>query len=70
MSKIKSYAAPQAGAELELYEYDAGELKAEDVEVQVDYCGICHSDLSMIDNEWGFSNRLVDLALLMEKRGL
>ncbi|URN98839.1 NAD(P)-dependent alcohol dehydrogenase [Leclercia adecarboxylata] len=55
MSKIKSYAAPQAGAELELYEYDAGELKAEDVEVQVDYCGICHSDLSMIDNEWGFS---------------
>ena len=56
MSKIKSYAAPQAGAELELYEYDAGELKAEDVEVQVDYCGICHSDLSMIDNEWGFSS--------------
>jgi uncharacterized zinc-type alcohol dehydrogenase-like protein len=55
MSKIKSYAAPQAGAELELYEYDAGELKAEDVEVQVDYCGVCHSDLSMIDNEWGFS---------------
>ena len=55
MSKIKSYAAPQAGAELELYEYDAGDLKAEDVEVQVDYCGICHSDLSMIDNEWGFS---------------
>ncbi|MGM8530914.1 NADPH-dependent aldehyde reductase Ahr [Enterobacter hormaechei] len=56
MSKIKSYAAPQAGAELELYEYDAGELKAEDVEVQVDYCGVCHSDLSMIDNEWGFSS--------------
>jgi len=55
MSIIKSYAAPQAGAELELYEYDAGELGAEDVEVKVEYCGICHSDLSMIDNEWGFS---------------
>ncbi|ARU92704.1 NADPH-dependent aldehyde reductase Ahr [Tatumella citrea] len=55
MSKIKSYAAAQAGAELELYEYDAGELAAEDVEVQVEYCGICHSDLSMIDNEWGIS---------------
>ena len=55
MSKIKSYAAPQAGAELELYEYDAGDLKPEDVEIQVEYCGICHSDLSMIDNEWGFS---------------
>ncbi|MGV7091890.1 NADPH-dependent aldehyde reductase Ahr [Siccibacter turicensis] len=55
MSKIKSYAAPQAGAELELYEYDAGDLKPEDVEIKVEYCGICHSDLSMIDNEWGFS---------------
>jgi uncharacterized zinc-type alcohol dehydrogenase-like protein len=55
MSIIKSYAAKEAGADLELFEYDAGELGQEDVEVQVDYCGICHSDLSMIDNEWGFS---------------
>ncbi|MCL7707480.1 alcohol dehydrogenase catalytic domain-containing protein, partial [Enterobacter kobei] len=55
MTIIKSYAAHEAGAELELYEYDAGELKPEDVEVEVEYCGICHSDLSMIDNEWGIS---------------
>jgi uncharacterized zinc-type alcohol dehydrogenase-like protein len=54
MSIIKSYAAKEAGADLELFEYDAGELGQEDVEVQVDYW-ICHSDLSMIDNEWGFS---------------
>ncbi len=54
MTIIKSYAAKEAGGELELYEYDAGELQPEDVEVRVDYCGICHSDLSMIDNEWGF----------------
>ncbi len=55
MTMIKSYAAQQAGAELELYEYDAGPLAPEDVEVTVEYCGVCHSDLSMIDNEWGFS---------------
>ncbi|WP_054178987.1 NADPH-dependent aldehyde reductase Ahr [Trabulsiella odontotermitis] len=55
MTIIKSYAAKQAGADLEVWEYDAGELMPEDVEVQVDYCGICHSDLSMIDNEWGMS---------------
>lgn len=35
MTIIKSYAAHKAGAELELYEYDAGELKPEDVEVEV-----------------------------------
>ncbi|MEH0833026.1 NAD(P)-dependent alcohol dehydrogenase [Pectobacterium cacticida] len=56
MTIIKSYAAPEAGAALELYEFDAGELQAEDVEVVVDYCGICHSDISMIDNEWGRSS--------------
>ena len=44
MSMIKCYAAKEAGGELEVYEYDPGELKPQDVEVQVDYCGICHSD--------------------------
>ena len=46
MSMIKSYAAKEAGGELEVYEYDPGELKPQDVEVQVDYCGICHSGLA------------------------
>ncbi len=55
MSMIKSYAAKNGG-ELEVYEYDPGELKPQDVEVQVDYCGICHSNLSIIDNEWEFHN--------------
>ncbi|MEJ4046742.1 NADPH-dependent aldehyde reductase Ahr [Erwinia sp. SLM-02] len=53
--KIKSYAALAAGQALELYEYEAGALGAEEVEVEVEYCGVCHSDLSMIDNEWGIS---------------
>lgn len=26
--------------------------------------------LAWYDNEWGFSNRLVDLAVLMDKKGL
>ncbi len=40
MSIIKSYAAKEAGADLSLWEYDAGELQPEDVEVEVEYCGI------------------------------
>ncbi len=55
MSQIKSWAAMAAGAPLTPYEYDPGPLGAEDVEIAVDYCGICHSDLSMLDNEWGMS---------------
>ncbi len=52
---IKAYAATSAGSELALIEYDPGPLGRQDVEIDVDYCGICHSDLSMIDNEWGMS---------------
>lgn len=53
---VTAYAAMQAGGALEKYQFDAGELSPHDVEIDVDYCGICHSDISMIDNEWGFSN--------------
>ena len=52
---IKALAAMKAGGKLEPFEYDPGALGAFEVEIDVDYCGICHSDLSMIDNEWGAS---------------
>ncbi len=52
---IKAYAAFEAKGELKPYEYEPGELGAFEVEIDVDHCGICHSDLSMIDSEWGRS---------------
>ena len=52
---IKAYAAHQPKAELKPFEYHPGELKAHEVELDVHYSGICHSDLSIIDNEWGFT---------------
>src|SRR5579859_1527802 len=52
---IRGWAVQQAGKPLVLSEFDPGPLGAEQVEVAVDYCGICHSDLSMINNEWGMS---------------
>src|SRR6186713_656041 len=54
-SSIKAFAALKKGAPLEAFEFDPGALRAEQVEVAVTHCGICHSDLSMIDNEWGQS---------------
>ncbi len=50
---IKAYAAFEPKGELKPFEYDPGELKAFEVEIDVDYCGICHSDLSVMDSEWG-----------------
>jgi len=52
---IRAYAAFEAGGELRPFEYDPGQLGQNEVEIDVDFCGICHSDLSMVDNEWGIS---------------
>jgi uncharacterized zinc-type alcohol dehydrogenase-like protein len=50
---IQAYAAHEPGGELKPFEYEPGPLGDEEVEINVEYCGICHSDLSMLDNEWG-----------------
>ena len=52
---IKAYAALEAGQPLQAFEYDPGPLGPHDVEIEVESCGICHSDLSMLDNEWGMT---------------
>ncbi len=52
---IHAYAAQQAGGPLEKFSYEVRDLKPNEVEIDVLHCGICHSDLSMIDNEWGMS---------------
>ena len=51
---INAYAALEAGAKLEPFTYDPGPLGAHEVELEVESCGICHSDLSVINDEWGF----------------
>jgi uncharacterized zinc-type alcohol dehydrogenase-like protein len=53
--KVKGYAATQQKAKLTPYSYDLGELGSEQVDIKVSYCGVCHSDLSMINNDWGMT---------------
>lgn len=50
---IKAYAALAPGGELRPFEYDPGPLPPDEVEIDVQFCGICHSDLSVLDNSWG-----------------
>lgn len=52
MGKILALAVRQARGKLEPFTYDPGPLGDEQVEIDVLYCGICHSDLSMRNNEW------------------
>jgi len=55
MSVIHAYAAKAPRAPLEPFEFDPGELGPDQVEIKVTHCGLCHSDISMLDNEWGMS---------------
>jgi uncharacterized zinc-type alcohol dehydrogenase-like protein len=50
-----AYAASGPKSALESFDFDAGELKPEEVEIKVTHCGVCHSDLLMLDNDWGMS---------------
>ena len=52
---IKAYAAMSKGSSLELFEYEAIPLKANEVNIKVESCGICHSDICAIDGSWGIS---------------
>lgn len=49
---VRAYAVSKPKGRLEPFEYNPGPLGDEEVDIAVTHCGICHSDISMIDNEW------------------
>ena len=53
---IRAYAAHEPGGRLERFDFEPGELKPDQVEIDVKACGVCHSDLSMLENQWGMSS--------------
>src|SRR5258708_19790909 len=55
MKEFKAYGALRPNGALEPFSFDPGHLGPEEVEIKVSHCGLCHSDLSMLDNEWGMS---------------
>jgi alcohol/geraniol dehydrogenase (NADP+) len=55
MPEIRGLATHAAGAQLLPYKYSVGELGTHEVEVKITHCGVCHSDVHLIDNDWGLS---------------
>jgi alcohol/geraniol dehydrogenase (NADP+) len=55
MSEIHGFGVHAAGAQLVAYKYDPGALGANEVEIKISHCGVCHSDVHLIDNDWGIS---------------
>jgi uncharacterized zinc-type alcohol dehydrogenase-like protein len=53
--KTLGYAAAAAGAPLAPYSFERREPRADDVAIDIKYCGICHSDIHQVRDEWGGS---------------
>jgi uncharacterized zinc-type alcohol dehydrogenase-like protein len=52
MIKVTGYAAKHSYSRLKKYEFERDDVKAHEVEIDVLYCGVCHSDIHQVKNEW------------------
>ena len=52
MNKVISYAAHSAKEQLVPFTIERREVGAKDIEVEILFCGVCHSDLHTARNEW------------------
>jgi alcohol dehydrogenase (NADP+) len=55
MSKTRAFAALDAKSPLGPFEFERRALRPDDVELEILYCGVCHSDLHQARDEWGGS---------------
>lgn len=55
MKTSYGYAAQSADAPLAPFHFDRRPVGADDVRIEIEFCGVCHSDLHMARNEWNMS---------------
>ena len=52
MTSTKGYAAKKATSPLEPFDFNRREPDSHDVQIEILYCGVCHSDLHIARDEW------------------
>ena len=55
MPTVKAFAAASATAPLGAFEIQRREPGEQDVVIEIAYCGVCHSDIHQVRDEWGHS---------------
>ncbi len=55
MSKVKAYGAKEQKGDLAQMTIERRELQPDDVHIKITYCGVCHSDIHTVNNDWGNS---------------
>ncbi|MEQ5834146.1 NAD(P)-dependent alcohol dehydrogenase [Marinobacter sp. NFXS9] len=56
MSNAKGYAAHSNTSGLAPFSFDRREPRPDDVSIEIDYCGVCHTDIHFVQNDWGVTN--------------
>ncbi len=54
-SNVLAYGAKSLKGKIEELSILRRDCDTHDIEIEIDYCGICHSDIHMVNNDWGFS---------------
>ena len=52
MSKVKAFGAQASDANLEALDIERREVTSNDVKIEIEYCGVCHSDIHQVRNDW------------------
>ena len=55
MSTIKAYGAKSSDADLKEMTIERRDVTDRDVKIEISYCGVCHSDIHTVRNDWGGS---------------
>ena len=55
MNVTKAWAAQDATTPLSPYNFERRALNEDDVQIEILFCGVCHSDIHQVRNEWGNS---------------
>lgn len=52
-SSIRAFAVLSSGAQVSAFSYEPKALGANEVELEIECCGVCHSDVHQQHNDWG-----------------
>jgi uncharacterized zinc-type alcohol dehydrogenase-like protein len=53
MFTCTGYATSAANEPLQPFSFERRDLRPKDVKIEIEFCGVCHSDLHQARNEWG-----------------
>lgn len=55
MPQVRAYAAQSSTSGLAPFAIERRELRADDVAIEIEFCGICHTDIHFVQNDWGMT---------------